>query len=125
MDTNGLVNPRCSSTAVGDSAPQVVGSISPTDESAPPVHQGQLVAEDTTQNTVEIRTQVQQLLLMTERIEKALRSRRNGRWFSSSLGRECAACQAGDGASASSTGSRLLETSENPHAQNHGGRTCP
>ena len=48
MDTTCLVNPRLSTSAVEE----------------------QLVAEETTQNTVEMRTQVQQLLLMTERIEK-------------------------------------------------------
>ena len=49
MDTTGLVNPRCSTTAVEDSVPQVVGSISPVDD---------------------VHNQVHQLLLMTERIEK-------------------------------------------------------
>ena len=51
--TTGLVNPRCSTTAVEDSAPQVVGSISSVDEFATPVY-----------------NQVQQFLLMTEGIEK-------------------------------------------------------
>ena len=58
MYTTGLVNPPNSAAAVEE----------------------QLVAEETTQNTVEIRTQVQQLLLIT------LRSRRDGRLVSSSLG---------------------------------------
>ena len=66
-----LVNPRCSATAVGDSAPQVVGSLSPVNEFAAPVRQEQLVAEETNQNPVGIRTQVQQLLLTPERIESS------------------------------------------------------
>ena len=37
-----LVNPRCSATAVGDSAPQVDGLFSPVNEFAAPVHQEQL-----------------------------------------------------------------------------------
>ena len=69
MDTTRLVNPRCRTTAVEDSAPQVVGSISDVDEFAAPVHQEQLVAEEA-QTSVEIRTQVKQLLPITERIEK-------------------------------------------------------
>ena len=47
------MNPRCSTTAVEDSAPQIVGSFSPVDELAAPVYQDQLVAEETTQNTTE------------------------------------------------------------------------
>ena len=48
------MNPRCSTPAVGDSASQVIGSFSPVDESAAPVHQEQLVAEETTHNTTDI-----------------------------------------------------------------------
>ena len=57
---------------MGDSAPQVVGSLSPVNEFAAPVRQEQLVAEETTQNPVGIRTQVQQFLFMLERIESAV-----------------------------------------------------
>ena len=37
----------------GDSAPQIIGSFSPVNEFAAPVHQEQLVAEQTTQNAME------------------------------------------------------------------------
>ena len=56
---------------MGDSVPQVDGSLSPVNEFAAPVRQEQLVAEETTQNPVGIRTQVQQLLLTPERIESS------------------------------------------------------
>ena len=49
-DTTGLVNPLCAITAVEASAPQVVASLPPLDEFAAPVHQEQIVAEETTQN---------------------------------------------------------------------------
>ena len=55
-DTTDMVNPRRSTTAVEDSAPQVVGSLLPLDESAAPVYnqvsQQQIVVEETTQNMV-------------------------------------------------------------------------
>ena len=38
LDTNGLVNSKCSVTTVEASAPQVVGSISPLEEFAAPVY---------------------------------------------------------------------------------------
>ena len=53
-DTTRLVNPLCAITAVEASAPQVVGSLPPLDEFAAPVHQEQIVAEETTQNFGEI-----------------------------------------------------------------------
>ena len=58
LDTTDLVNPQCSVTAVEDSAPQAIHSRSPSDEFAAPVYnqarQELFVAEETTQNKVEI-----------------------------------------------------------------------
>ena len=60
FDIPGLVNPQFSSTAAWASAPQVIGSFSPSKEFATPVynqvHQQQIGARETTQNTVEIPT---------------------------------------------------------------------
>ena len=60
LDTTDLVNPQCSVTAVEDSAPQAIDSCSPSDEFAAPVYnqarQELFVAEETTQNKVEIPT---------------------------------------------------------------------
>ena len=60
FDTTGLVNPHCSITAVEASAPHVVDSLSPLDEFTTPVYnqvrQELFVAEETTQNSVEIPT---------------------------------------------------------------------
>ena len=57
FDITGLVNPRLSITAVETSAPQVVGSLPPFEEFDAPVynqiHQEQIVAGETTHNTVE------------------------------------------------------------------------
>ena len=57
FDITGLVNPQYSITAVEASAPQVVGSLPPSEEFDAPVynqiHQQQIVAGETTQNMVE------------------------------------------------------------------------
>ena len=57
FDITGLVNPHFSITAVEASAPQAVGSLPPLEEFDAPVykqiHQEQIVAGETTQNTFE------------------------------------------------------------------------
>ena len=58
-DTTGFENPHISTTAEETSAAQVVGSLFPADEPTAPVHQEQLVAEETTQTSVDTRTQVE------------------------------------------------------------------
>ena len=67
LDIAGLVKPQFSITAVEASAPKVIGSLPPLEEFAAPVynqvHQEQIVAGETTQNTVEIPTVQEQVIV--------------------------------------------------------------
>ena len=53
-DTTGLVHPQYAITGVAASVPQINGPLPHLDEFAVPVHQEQIVAEETTQNFGEI-----------------------------------------------------------------------
>ena len=85
-DITGLVNPQFSFSAVEASAPQVVGSLPPFEEFDAPVcskiHQEQIFAEETTQNTYEN-------LALQEQVISGNSSGSTGCRFISSLGRCC------------------------------------